>query len=96
MEHTNCKYRYRFKHLGTVICWNGSVVHITRGGVEEVKHVRFAVKTDRGYIRRKGSSHFTEEGFEKADLYLSAHQAILSARRQNGEVIKVEISEVEQ
>lgn len=72
------------------------MVHIAGGGVEEVKHVRFAVKTDRGYIRRRGSSHFTEEGFEKADLYLSAHQAILSARRHNGEVIKVEISEVEQ
>lgn len=72
------------------------MVHIAGGGVEEVKHVRFAVKTDRGYIRRRGSSHFTEEGFEKADLYLSAHQAILSARRHNGKVIKVEISEVEQ
>lgn len=72
------------------------MAHITGRGVEEVKHVRFAVKTDKGYIRRKGSSHFTEEEFEKADLYLSAHQAILSARRHNGEVIKVEISEVEQ
>lgn len=60
-----------------------------------MKHIRFAVKIEKGYIRRKGSSYFAEEAFEKADLYLSAHQAILSARRHDGEVVRVEIKEVE-
>lgn len=58
-----------------------------------MKHTRYAVKTDSGYVRRKGSSFFEETTFDKADLYLSEAQAIKSAERQKGTVIKVVIDE---
>lgn len=58
-----------------------------------MKHVRYAVKTDSGYVRRKGSSYFEETTFDKADLYLSETQAIKSAKRQKGIVVRVVVKE---
>ena len=52
---------------------------------------RYAVKTDKGYIRRAGSSYFKEVKFEKADLYLTEKQAKLSAERHKGKVVVVTI-----
>lgn len=60
-----------------------------------MKATRYAVKTDKGYIRRAGSSYFKEVEFEKADLYLTEKQAKLSAERHKGEVVFVTVEEVE-
>ncbi len=59
-----------------------------------MKHIRYAVKTKKGYIRRKVSSYFEETTFDKADLYLSETQAKLSAQREEGVVVRVVIEEV--
>lgn len=56
---------------------------------------RYAVKTDKGYIRRAGSSYFKEVEFEKADLYLTEKHAKLSAERHKGKVVVVTIKEGE-
>ena len=58
-----------------------------------MKATRYAVKTDKGYIRRAGSSYFKEVEFGKADLYLTEKQAKLSADRHKGEVVVVTIEE---
>lgn len=58
-----------------------------------MKGTRYAVKTDKGYIRRAGSSYFKEVEFGKADLYLTEKQAKLSAERHKGEVVVVTIKE---
>ena len=52
-------------------------------------HIRYVVKVGDKYIKRKGSSHFVQVEFNKADLYLTEHQAKLSAERHGGEVLKV-------
>lgn len=54
-----------------------------------MKATRYAVKTDKGYIKRAGSSYFKEVEFEKADLYLTEKQAKLSAERHKGAVVVV-------
>ena len=59
-----------------------------------MKATRYAVKTDKGYIRRAGSSYFKEVEFGKADLYLTETQAKLSAKRHKGVVVVVSIEEV--
>lgn len=61
-----------------------------------MKHTRYAVKTEKGYVRRKGSSYFEETTFDKADLYLTEKQANIRARSyKNGEVVLVELEECE-
>lgn len=60
-----------------------------------MKATRYAVKTDKGYIRRAGSSYFKEVEFEKADLYLTEKQAKLSADRHKGKVVVVTCEGVE-
>lgn len=59
-----------------------------------MKHTRYAVKTDKGYIRRKGSSYFVETTLDKADLYLNKASATKSAKRHNGEIVQINIEEV--
>lgn len=61
-----------------------------------MKHIRYAVKKDNGYIRRKGSSFFAVVPFEKADMYLSIAQARISANKHGGKVVLVgvELKEV--
>lgn len=54
-------------------------------------HIRYVVKVGDKYIKRKSSSHFVQVEFDKADLYLTEHQAKLSAERHGGEVLKVRI-----
>ena len=54
-------------------------------------HSRYVVKVGDKYIRRKGSSYFAKVDFEKADLYLTEHQAKLSAERHRGTVLKVRV-----
>lgn len=59
-----------------------------------MKHVRYAVKTEKGYVRRKGSSYFEETTFDKADLYLTEKQANIRAKGyKNGEVVSVVVEE---
>ena len=58
-----------------------------------MKATRYAVKTEKGYIRRAGSSYFKEVEFGKADLYLTEKQAKLSAERHKGKVVVVTIKE---
>ena len=57
-----------------------------------MKHIRYAVKKDNGYIRRKGSSCFEVAPFEKADLYLSTGQAQVSAKRHGGKLVLVGVN----
>ena len=57
-------------------------------------HVRYAVRGEEGYARRKGSSYHVMEPFEKCDLYLTEHQAKLSAKRQGGKVVRVYVQEL--
>lgn len=59
-----------------------------------MKHIRYAVRTDEGYIRRKASSYFEKTTFDKADLYLSETQAKIRAKSEKGIVVKVVIEEV--
>ena len=58
------------------------------------KHIRYAVKGEEDYARRKGSSYHVMEPFEKCHLYLTEHQAKQSAKRQGGKVVKVYVEEV--
>ena len=58
-------------------------------------HIRYAVRGEDGYARRKGSSHHVMEPFEKCDLYLTEHRAKQSAKRQGGRVVKVYVEEME-
>ena len=58
-----------------------------------MKATRYAVKTDKGYIRGAGSSYFKEVEFEKADLYLTEKQAKISADRHKGKVVVVTVEE---
>ena len=58
-------------------------------------HVRYAVKTNKGYVQKKGSSHFVEAPIEKADLYISEYHADRSALRHGGEVVEIEVGLVE-
>lgn len=58
----------------------------------EKNHTRYAVLTDKGFIQRKGSSHFGKAGFEKADLYISEYHAGRSAHRHRGKVVEVNVS----
>lgn len=58
-----------------------------------MRHIRYAVKTKNGYVRHKGSGHFVETNFDRADLYLSEAQAKLSAQRHKGVVVRVVIEE---
>ena len=59
-------------------------------------HIRYAVRGEDGYARRKGSSYHVMEPFEKCDLYLTEHHAKQSARRQGGKVVKVYVEESEE
>lgn len=59
------------------------------------KHIRYAVETKKGYIKRRNSSNFVEVELDKADLYLSKHQAIMSAQRHGGNVVRIEVKELD-
>ena len=59
-------------------------------------HVRYAVRGEEGYARRKGSSYHVMEPFEKCDLYLTEHHAKQSARRHGGRVVKVHVEGLEE
>ena len=58
------------------------------------KHIRYVVKTENGYIKKRDSSHFQGVELSKADLYLSKYQAERSAERHGGGVRRVEIKEI--
>lgn len=58
-------------------------------------HVRYAVRGEEGYARRKGSSYHVRGPFEKCDLYLTEHHAKKSAKRHGGKVVKVYVGELE-
>lgn len=61
-----------------------------------MKHTRYAVKTENGYIRRKGSSYFVETTLDKADLYLNKASATKSAKSHKGKIILINIEEVQE